>query len=52
MTRAATPNTARPAQAPQRGRPAGPTIDPVRIIRQNLLRIILVTLGAPCWAWR
>ena len=36
MTRAATPNTARPAQAPQRGRPAGPTIDPVRIIRQNL----------------
>ena len=45
MTRAATPNAARPAQAPQRARPAGPTIDPVRIIRQNLLRIILVTMG-------
>ncbi|MEY4841712.1 MAG: hypothetical protein RJA12_436, partial [Planctomycetota bacterium] len=33
MPRAATPRIARPAQAPQRGRPAGPTLDPVRIIR-------------------
>ncbi|NBV64224.1 MAG: hypothetical protein EBR71_07110, partial [Planctomycetes bacterium] len=45
MTRAATPTSARPAPAPQRARPSGPTIDPVRIIRQNLLRIILVTIG-------
>jgi len=45
MTRAATPTAARPAQPPQRARPTGPTIDPVRIIRQNLLRIILVTMG-------
>jgi polysaccharide biosynthesis transport protein len=45
MTRAATPTAARPAQAPQRARPAGPTIDPVRILRQNIIRILVWTVG-------
>lgn len=45
MTRAATPPAARPAAGPQRPRPSGPVIDPVRILRQNALRILLVTVG-------
>lgn len=45
MTRAATPAVARPAQGPARARPAGPTIDPVRILRQNLLRILASMIG-------
>lgn len=48
MTRAATPaSTPRPAPAQQRPRPTGPMIDPIRVLRQNLWRIVAVlVLGA------
>jgi len=48
MTRAATPpSTPRPAQGPQRSRPSGPVLDPVRVLRQNLLKIVAVlVIGA------
>lgn len=51
MTRAMTPNPApapapRPAGGPppQRPRPTGPTIDPVRVLRQNVWRIVVTAV--------
>ena len=54
MTRAASPSTpASPSPAPRpaaqapRPRVAGPTVDPIRVLRQNALRIVVVlVLGA------